>query len=282
MTLRYGAVLSSLRSLRGDPTTAAVAPPAAGVPYRAGPRRRGEIAPLADVYVPRDASGASVVLVHGGAFVIGSRRMKPMRFLTAQLTAAGIAVCAIDYRMIFRGGGLAEATADVRAGFEFWSEHAPAFGLDPRAISLVGLSAGATLSLLAGAGLATLGGVVACFGLYEIDHLRGPATLLPRLLFGTADRGDWTVRSPRYAPQPAAPTLLIHGSDDGLVPVEQAHRLAEHRTAQGLATRLVVYDGAPHGFFNLAGHPASREATREIVDHVTSTSVSGRSRSSMK
>lgn len=284
MTLRYGAVLSSLRSLRGDPTTTDVVPTAAAIPYREGARRRGEIAPLADVYVPRHASGASVVLVHGGAFVIGSRRMKPMRFLTAQLTTAGIAVCAIDYRMIFRGGGLAEATADVRAAFRFWAGRAPDFGLDPHAISLVGLSAGATLSLLAGAGEDRLAGIVACFGLYEIDHLRGPAALLPRLLFGTADRGAWSERSPRHAPQPAAPTLLLHGTDDGLVPVEQAHRLAEHRHAHGLATRLVIYDGAPHGFFNLADHPASLEATREIVDHVTSTSrsVSGRSRSSTK
>ncbi|MEO6776930.1 MAG: alpha/beta hydrolase [Kofleriaceae bacterium] len=291
MTLRYGAVLSSLRSLRGDPTTSAIVPTAASVPYRARPRRRGEIAPLADLYVPAHPSGASVVLVHGGGFVIGSRRMKPMRLLTAQLTATGIAVCALDYRMIFRGGGLAEALQDVRDGFGFWSEQAAGFGLDPRAISLVGLSAGATLALLAGAGLDTVAGVVSCFGLYEIDHLRGPATLLPRLLFGTADRRAWAERSPRFAPQTSAPTLLLHGSDDGLVPVEQAHRLDEHRRALGLATRLVIYDGAPHGFFNLAGHPAALAATREIVDHVghvghvdhvRSAAVSERSRSSTK
>ena len=107
------------------------------------------------------------------------------------------------------------------------------------------------------------------FGLYEIDHLRGPAGLLPRLLFGTADRAAWIERSPRFAPQPAAPTLLLHGTDDGLVPVEQARRLAAHRDALGLPTRLVVYPGAPHGFFNLP-LPVADAGAQEIVDHVRS------------
>ncbi|MEO8845227.1 MAG: alpha/beta hydrolase [Kofleriaceae bacterium] len=261
-------MLRSLRSLRGDPSTADVVPTAAAVAYRTGPKRRG-IAPLADLYVPAGAIGPSVVLVHGGGFVIGSRTMKPMRYLVAQLTAAGIAVCTIDYRMIFRGGGLEASITDVCDAYAFWSARAPAYGLDASAISFVGLSAGATLALLAAARVDGLAGVVGCFGLYDVGHLRGPAALLPRLLFGTADRTVWTARSPHAAPQPAAATLLLHGSDDGLVPVEQARQLAARREAQGLQTRLVIYDGAPHGFFNLP-HPAALAGSREIIDHVTS------------
>jgi acetyl esterase/lipase len=206
------------------------------------------------------------MLVHGGGFVIGSRRMKPMRYLTARLAAAGIAACAIDYRMIFRGGRLDEAIEDARAAFAFWSRKVPELGLDPDAISLAGLSAGATIALLAASELAPAG-VIACFGLYEVDHLRGPAQLLPRLLFGTAERAVWKQRSPRFAPQSSAPTLLLHGSDDGLIPVEQARRLAAHRESLGLPTRLVVYDGVPHGFFNLPLAAAAAGAD-EIAAHV--------------
>ncbi|HSN28441.1 MAG TPA: alpha/beta hydrolase [Kofleriaceae bacterium] len=270
--------MRSLRSLRGDPVTAPVTPTVSGIAYRPG-------GPLADIYVPEGAR-ASVVLVHGGAFVIGSRRMKPMRYLVAQLTAARLAVLAIDYRMIFRGGRLAEATDDVVDAFAFWAEQAPTFGLDPARISMVGLSAGATLSLLAGARCDGLAALVSCFGLYEVDHLHGPATVFPRLLFATGDRAAWTARSPRHAPQAAAPTLLLHGTDDGLVPAVQAERLAAHRVSQGLPTRLVIYEGAPHGFFNLAHHPAAEAAVREIVEHAystaTSASASGPSRSSTK
>jgi acetyl esterase/lipase len=291
MTLRYGAVVASLRSLRGAPGVAIAEPTHAAVAYREHTPPRGtlaqlaHIAPLADIYLPprangatsandvvsNAANGASVVLVHGGGFVIGSRRMKPIRFLTAKLVEAGIAVCAIDYRMIFRGGRIDEATTDVRDAFAFWSQRSQTLGLDPHRISLVGLSAGATLAMLAAAKMGSEGDsgpatVVACFGLYDATHLRGPGELLPRLLFGTADRAAW--RLPRSAPQPAAPTLLLHGTDDGLVPIEQAHQLAAHRETLGLPTKLVVYDSAPHGFFNLPV-PAAAAATTEIIEHVT-------------
>ena len=274
MSFRYASVFTSLRSLRGDPVTADVAPTVASVAYREG-------GPLADIYIPEGAR-ASIVLVHGGAFVLGSRRMKPMRYLAAQLTAAGLAVCAIDYRMIFRGGRLAESTDDVVDGYAFWAAQSRAFGLDPARITMVGLSAGATLSLLAAPRCDGLSAVVSCFGLYEIDHLRGPAALLPRLMFATADRAEWAARSPRHAQQPAMPTLLLHGTDDGLVPVAQAERLAAHRVSLGLPTRLVVYPDAPHGFFNLAHHPAADASVGEIVAHATSTGASAPSRSRTK
>jgi acetyl esterase/lipase len=206
--------------------------------------------------------------VHGGAFVIGSRRMKPMRFLAARLHAAGIAVCAIDYRMIFRGGRLAEATDDVAAAAAFWGARAPRLGLDPDRIALVGLSAGASLALLAAtrAPAARVARIACAFGLYDVAHLRGVSGVFPRLLFATPDRARWTAEAPSGAPQPAMPTLLLHGGADELVPVEQARRLAAHRHHLGLPTRLVTYPDAPHGFFNIACE--AREAgVREIVDH---------------
>lgn len=269
MTLRYGAVVRSLRSLRGKPAIAEVAPTQSAIRYRAGSSRRGVIDPLADIYVPPNATGASVVLVHGGGFVLGSRQMKPMRYLAAQLVGAGVSVFAIDYRMIFRGGRLDEATDDVRAACEFWLTNAPQLGLDAHAASIVGLSAGGTLALLAAGRVPELATLTCCFGLYEVDHLRGPATLLPRLLFATTDRAAWIERSPRHVAQPSMSTLLLHGTDDGLVPVEQAHGLSAHREQLGLKTRLVIYDGAPHGFFNLPV-PAADAAAREIIAHVSS------------
>jgi acetyl esterase/lipase len=270
MTLRYSALLRSLRSLQGAPGVPIVAPTHADVRYREAAHSRGAIAPLADLYVPAAPNGSSVVLVHGGAFVLGSRRMKPMRYLTAKLVEARVAVCAIDYRMLFRGGRLDEATTDVVDAFEFWTARTTSLGLDPRRISLVGLSAGATLSLLAAARLADgrVSSLACAFGLYDAGHLRGPAELLPRLLVGSADRRAWSARLPRHARQPSAPTLLLHGTRDELVPVAQAHELAAQREALGLPTKLVIYDGAPHGFFNLPV-PEAAAGAREIIEHVT-------------
>lgn len=269
-TLRYGALVHALWSLRGGTFFTPVRPHEPALRYRDASPRRG-IPPLGDVYLPAEgATGASVVLVHGGGFVLGSRDMLPMRYLASRLCRAGVAAFSIDYRMIFRGGRLGEALDDVLAALDFWRGRAPGLGLDAQRVSLVGLSAGGTLAMLAAA-RAGEGAVhrLACgFGLYELDHLEGPVGgVVPRLLFRTADRAAWHARSPRGEAQPTVPTLLLHGTDDGLVPVEQARRLAAHRDALGLPTRLAIYDGAPHGFFNFASVAAEQGAT-EIAAHV--------------
>ncbi len=268
MPLPVREVVDALLSLRGPAHFDEPRATQAGVLYRAHGGRG--VAPLADLYVPSRPTGASVVLVHGGGFVIGSRRMKPMRFLASRLVAAGVAVCSIDYRLVFRGGRLEEGVDDVLSALHFLRSRAPGLGLDPSRVSLVGLSAGATLAMLAASRAEPDAPVrlVSVFGLYELDHLRGPlATVLPRLVFGTNDRASWEARSPRASRQPSAPTLLLHGSADGLVPVAQARRLAAHREALGLPTKLVVYEGAPHAFFNAPSDACERGAC-EIVDFV--------------
>ncbi|MCX5744791.1 MAG: alpha/beta hydrolase [Proteobacteria bacterium] len=196
--------------------------------------------PLADLFTP-PAARASVVLVHGGGFVIGSRRMSATRNLAARLVAADIAVCAIDYRLIFRGGGVAAAVDDACAAFAFWRARAP----DPDAISLVGLSAGGTIAMLAAARLPGVHRLACAFGLYESNLLL------------------------RKIPMPpvAVPTLLLHGDADRLVPVGQARRLAAARAAAGLPTTLAIYPGARHGFFRAASE-ASEAGGMAIIGHV--------------
>lgn len=249
-----------VRVFRSPP--GARAEPSAVAAY--APARAGR-APRADVYLPAGAPDASVVLVHGGGFVLGSRRMPAVRQVSSALVAAGVGVCAIDYRLMFRGGRLAEALADVHAALAFWRARGAALGFDAARISLVGLSAGGTLALLAASEDPGLHRLACCFGVYQLDAYAG---LWPRLLVRSADPATWRARSPLAAPQPAVPTLLLHGDADRLVPVAQAHALAAHRDTLGLATKLVVYPGAPHGFFNLAGDAATAGA-RELVAHVT-------------
>lgn len=268
---RYRALAHALWTLRTPPHFEEPRATERDVAYRASAPRG--IPPLLDAYVPRDPDGASVVLVHGGGFVLGSKRMKAMRFLASRLVASRVAVCAIDYRLIFRGGRLEEALDDVRAALDFWRDRAErVHGLDPARVSLAGLSAGGALAMLA-ASRSAEGEVhrLACgFGLYEIDHLHGAlASAMPRLLFRTADRDAWSARSPRHARAPSIPTLLLHGTEDGLVPVEQARRLAAHRESLGLPTRLVIYPDAPHGFFNFpceAAEQGANELARHLLD----------------
>ena len=264
--VRLRAVARTVASLFTPPTFAPEAPTHRGLRYRRGlgPRRR------VDVYLP-DGPGPhpSVAVIHGGGFLIGSRRMKPARYLATRLVQAGYAVGAFDYRLLIRGTlHLDRQVADVRAALGWWHEQGRRFRLDPRRTAALGLSAGGTLLLLATAGGATppLAHLVSVFSLYDLGQLSGrlPA-VLGHLLHRTGDRAVWTARSPlAQAPCPV-PMTLLHGTADGLTPLVQAERFAELRRQAGLPTRLHVYPGAPHGFFNEAASPTAQRATADLL-----------------
>jgi len=50
-----------------------------------------------------------------------------------------------------------------------------------------------------------------------------------------------------------APTLMIHGDADRVVPVQQAETMAEALKKAGVTTKLIVKPGADHGWFNIIG-----------------------------
>ena len=50
------------------------------------------------------------------------------------------------------------------------------------------------------------------------------------------------------------PTLVLHGIADALVPADTAVAYCERIAALGGDCEIVLYGGAPHGFFNRAPH----------------------------
>ncbi|MBT9558758.1 MAG: alpha/beta hydrolase [Myxococcales bacterium] len=217
-----------------------------------------------DLYLPERPTGDTLVLVHGGGFIVGSRRMKPMRLLSTRLRALGITVASVTYRKIperlgRRGAPIAAALADVVAGASAVLDALPGYGLPSSRVTLAGLSAGGTLALLAADRLPWVAQVVGVFGLYDFGHLTGPfAGLLPPLTTGSRDPAEWRRWSPMTYAGPYQPTHLLHGTADALVPVAQAQRLHADREAIGRAGTLTLFEGAPHAFFNTPGPFAER------------------------
>lgn len=236
-----------------------------GVAY--GPKRRG-VAPLADLYLPSDGGPRpGVLLVHGGGFVIGSRRMKATRLLGKHMRTAGFAVASIDYRLLGRGGRIQESLDDVVAAARWWATAGPQeHGVRPGPFSIVGLSAGATLSLMAASevGSEIVGDVVSVFGLYDFAGVKGPIGAGMRK-FVLAGAEDWQARSPVFS-KLQVPLTLLHGTVDQMVPVEQAHRLRDAREAEGLPTTFHEYEGARHAFFNSERLAPSEEALGDVLD----------------
>lgn len=263
---RTAGLLHALSLLASPARFEALEPTHAAVPY-ARISRRG-IAPLCDVYLPTTGGALpSVVVVHGGGFVIGHRRMKPVRLVATRLCQAGFAVCAVDYRLLLRGGGLHAQVEDVTAAAAFWRTECARFGCDPARISMLGFSAGASLMLLhASASEHAYHRLVSLYGAIDFHHMSGRrAELLLGMILGTRDRREWEAKSPSSHAHMTSPLLTIHGTDDDLVPVGHAKRLHESRQARGLPSELELVPGMRHGWLNDASLPETEQAIARIL-----------------
>ena len=109
-----------------------------------------------DVYYPKTdlfKNRPLVMLIHGGAFYIGSKESAAESSLATSLAKCGYVVASIDYRLGFKP--LASdvelsayrAVQDAHAALRFLSHNAKGLGIDPNQIYVGGTSAGAVASL---------------------------------------------------------------------------------------------------------------------------------------
>ncbi|MDX1611523.1 MAG: alpha/beta hydrolase [Candidatus Thermoplasmatota archaeon] len=136
-------------------------------------------------------------------------------------------------------------------------EHVVGFGLSLSAATMLMAQDDRLEALVADAGFARLDLLIG--DLYP--WLPGP-TKLPMVwtteLYARAWLGTWPSQvSPEAAIQEAPfPVLIIHGTEDGLIPVEHAHRLHERAGPQG--SELFLVEGAGHAG-TYGADPASYE-----------------------
>jgi acetyl esterase/lipase len=98
---------------------------------------------LADVYRPKDRTADPlpiVVLVHGGALLMGTR--KAIRDYAMPLAERGYVVFIPEYRVLEEADGIGSIT-DVCAGLSYLASHAREFGGDPSRVLVNAESAGA-------------------------------------------------------------------------------------------------------------------------------------------
>jgi len=98
-----------------------------------------------------------------------------------------------------------------------------------------------------------------------IDSRRETSGSIHLFLGGGPDRfpGRFEAASPvRHVSHDDPPMLLIHGTDDALVPVSQSEALASALETAGVPHRLIVVEGARHGFDLEVG---GRDLVPEII-----------------
>lgn len=254
-----------------------------------------------DVMVPPSPSGAPVpvvVYIHGGAFMMGSRRENWVAApLWRALLDAGLAVASVEYR--FSGEALFPACVnDVSAAVRWLRTHGAAVGVRADAVGVIGESAGGHLSAFLGLGSvdpritgtdgvadasSRVDAAVAWYPPTDLGRMDEQATVPGADQHGGAGSPESRLIGAAVAEHPdraafaspithvtdaAAPLLLIHGERDRAVPVGQSIALAAALEAVGADVTLEVVPGADHVFAGVDRAPIIARSVAFLAAHL--------------
>lgn len=248
--------------------------------------RKHGMALTMEVFQPQPrANGAAVVFVVSGGWV--SHHAMIDRKFYDQFLKRGYTVFAVLHgsQPMFT---IPEAVHDLHRAVRFIRHHADRYGIDPERIGVTGGSAGGHLSLMVGTGgasndkpgdpydqVSSRVQAVACFfpptdflnygqtgnvqlGEGELADFRAPFdfrrfdTASKRMVLITDEQERRRIGreiSPVYhITAESAPTLIIHGDADLLVPIQQAELMIDGLKRAGVEAELVNRPGADHGW----------------------------------
>jgi len=227
----------------------------------------GPAAPKADLYSPEHiAKGQrcpAVVLIHGGGWVGGDKADGRERNIGTTLARNGYIVLSVNYTLGEKGKptwplNLQQCKTAVR----WLRKNADKLKINPEKIGAIGGSAGGHLASMLGVtgpfdGLDPVGpyGEYSCQVQAVVD-MYGPIDLMAwkheSVAIGAtkADKPEvFRQASPTsYLRKGNPPFLILHGTKDETVPVDQSIKFAEALKAAGVEYKLVVLDGAEHTF----------------------------------
>jgi acetyl esterase len=233
--------------------TATAAEPVRGIEYS----RPGGQPLFFDARIPEgDGPFPAAILIHGGGWVRGDRRIE-MAPLFKPLTDAGVAWFSIDYRLAKDPITFGNAVHDVEAAVRFFSDNAAEYKIDPARIALIGESAGGHLAAMAALNSELpIKTVVALYAPTDLASLARNAGLLPDAVRDNINSGFWgsiiLARLSQLSPiehlhRDMPPFLLIHGTNDPLVPIQQSRDMCTRMKALGNTCEVYPVKGAGHG-----------------------------------
>jgi acetyl esterase/lipase len=233
----------------------------ADLPY-ATPTNRQTGQPItvyADVYTPTGDTVTrrpAVIWVHGGAFTTGTRTSSEIVDEATTFARKGYVSVAISYRLSPTGcwtagptaeclAAIADAQTDAQTAVRWLRANAATYGVDTTRIAIGGSSAGAITALNVG-----YTGDTPASGPLPGYSSRVQASVA---LSGASFSAGMSAGDP--------PSLLLHGTNDYLVPYQWAEETVNEARADGLVSWLVTFPGA--------GHVPYTEDRTQILDATT-------------
>lgn len=215
-----------------------------------------------DIYYPRAAPPAGgyplMIWIHGGGWILGSKRQD---VFVRHFPRYDYAIASLEYRLAQKEPFPAQIR-DVRTATDWLLKNAKDLEIDSSRVVVAGQSAGGHLALLLaltqgeehpGWGPAPpRGSLKAVCALYPpTDLLRlvppsardNPLHPVALLLGDRVERRTALAKeaSPiRHVDAAAPPTMLFHGTEDPIVPVEQSQLMARRLEARGVPVRLLL------------------------------------------
>jgi acetyl esterase/lipase len=220
-----------------------------------------------DVFTPSDnAKGVGILFMVSGGWYSNWAPPQQLVPMLAPLTDAGYTVFAVRHGSSPRFS-IPEAVEDVRRSVRFIRSESQRFGIIPDRLGVFGMSAGGHLSLMLG----TTGddgkinsqdpvdrtsdrvqAVVAWVAPTDLTIMihTSPDALPAYQRFPALDLAEPQARahSPlMHVTVDDAPTLLLAGAADDLVPIDHSRRLQKKFDEIGVTNRLVEFPNAGHG-----------------------------------
>lgn len=213
-----------------------------------------------DVFTPTsNAKGLGLLFMVSGGWV--SAWIPPQQLgstLIAPMLQSGYTVIAVRHGSSPRYV-IPEIVADVKQALRHVHDHASDYGIDKNRLGVFGFSAGGHLSLILGTQTNDQGSQESHPRVKAVAAVFPPTELEPYVQEGNPLKEQFPAlkfdsqKAPDYSPlrhvtSDDAPTWLIHGDKDELVPVWHSQKIADAFEQAEVPHELVVMEGFAHGF----------------------------------
>jgi acetyl esterase/lipase len=233
-----------------------------------------------DVFEPeKNRKGIGLLLMVSGGWVSSWSEPKQIAPRFKHLLDAGYTVLAVRHGSSPRYL-VPECVSDVQLALDYVSKHAKELNIDASKLGVFGYSAGGHLSLMLG----TVGGTTPKNGnparVAAVVAVFPPTDLAPYVDFNSPRREQFPAL--KFDPAKAesvspllkvtsddAPTLLVHGDLDELVPLWHSEKINEAFQQAKVDSKLVVIQGAAHGFDAEGNKRMNTEMLEWFNSHLT-------------
>ncbi len=233
-----------------------------------------------DVITPKEnAKGVGLLFMVSGGWVSAWAPPEQTSLFVRPLLDAGYTVFAVRHGSSPRYV-IPEIATDVKQALQHIHDHAADFHVDPQRLGVFGFSAGGHLSLLLGTQTnqaaaensksPKIAAVVAIFPPTDLKPYVEPSNPLrerfPALKFEQSRADEFSPLA--HVTSDDAPTLLVHGDKDELVPIWHSEKIVAAFETAKVPHELITIEGADHGF-DAAGNKRMYEGmTRWFDQHL--------------